>query len=138
MPTSSTQFVKAMATETTIASGSSGEATVLVSVQNGFHINANPPTFSYLKATELSAENDPALVVGFIKYPNAATRKFAFADQPLAVYEGEVPIRLMLKAVKNAAKRDYKLRAKLKVQACDEQVCYPPGTIDLTVPVTVK
>jgi hypothetical protein len=44
----------------------------------------------------------------------------------------------MLKATPAAEPGKHNLSAKLRVQACDDQVCYAPGTIDLTIPVTVK
>ena len=135
---SSTRFVTATVTPAEMSAGGSAEATVTIAIQHGYHINANPPTFSYLKATEVSVENGDAVLVGFIIYPNALTKKFSFAEQPLAVYEGEVAIKLMLKAAKGAAKKTYSLPAKLKVQACDDQVCYPPGTIDIPIPATIK
>src|SRR5215212_6950906 len=39
-----------------IKAGSSGEAAVKLTIASGYHINANPPSFSYLKATELQIE----------------------------------------------------------------------------------
>lgn len=135
---SSTKFVKANVIGAEMPVGDSAEAAVTIAIQQGYHINANPPTFPYLKATEVSVENGDAVLVSFITYPNALTRKFSFADQPLAVYEGEVAIKLTLKAAKGAAKKSYSLPAKLKLQACDDQVCYAPGAIDLSIPVTIK
>jgi len=44
----------------------------------------------------------------------------------------------MLKAAPSAETGKHNLSATLRVQACDDQVCYAPGTIDLTIPVTVK
>ncbi|MDQ2855254.1 MAG: protein-disulfide reductase DsbD N-terminal domain-containing protein, partial [Acidobacteriota bacterium] len=78
------------------------------------------------------------LSVGFIKYPTAVKKKFSFSDKQLAVYEGEVPIKVLLKADATAAKGLHQLAAKLNVQACDDQLCYPPGTLKLTLPVTIK
>jgi hypothetical protein len=137
-PISSLNFVKADASEVEISAGGSGEAIVRVRVQNGYHVNANPPTYPYLKATELTAQSADGLSVGFVTYPTAITKKFAFAQKPLAVYEGEVPIKVMLKAAASATKTPHALAGRLNVQACDDQVCYPPGTLDITIPVAIK
>lgn len=137
-PISSLNFVKASASEAQISAGGSGEATVRVIVQSGYHVNANPPTYPYLKATELAVETGDGLSVAFITYPTALTKKFPFAQKPLAVYEGEVPIKVMLKAAASATKTSHPLAARLNVQACDDQVCYPPATLDMSIPVTVK
>ncbi|MCU1268019.1 MAG: thiol:disulfide interchange protein DsbD [Acidobacteria bacterium] len=134
----SLSFVKARAAEMQVAAGGSGEAIVTVAVQSGYHVNANPATDAYLKATELIVQPAEGLTLAFIKYPTAVKKTFSFSDKQLAVYEGEIPIKVQLKAGKEAAKGSHKLVAKLNVQACDDQLCYPPGTLELTIPVTVK
>jgi hypothetical protein len=65
-------------------------------------------------------------------------KKFAFAEQPLRVYEGETQLKVMLNADKSAPKGPRNLPAKLNVQACDDKLCYPPGSIDVVIPVTIK
>lgn len=134
----STDVVKANPQELTLAKGESGYAVVRVSVQNGYHINANPPSFPYLKATELELMPANGLSVDFVTYPDPLTKKFSFSEEPLKVYEGDTPVKAMLKAASSAPAGTHNLSAKLRVQACDDQVCYPPGVIDLIVPVTVK
>jgi hypothetical protein len=56
----------------------------------------------------------------------------------LKVYEGETIVQAMVKAGPAAETGRHNLSAKLRVQACDDAVCYAPGTMDLSVPVTVK
>jgi len=68
----------------------------------------------------------------------AKRKKFQFADQPLAVYEREAPIKLILRAEKNAASGTRSLPITVKVQACDEEKCFPPATLNSTISVTVK
>lgn len=134
----STDVVKANPQQLTLAKGESGYAVVMVAIQNGYHINANPPSFPYLKATELELTPASGLSVDFVSYPDPLTKKFSFSEEPLKVYEGETPVKAMLKAAPSAPAGTHNLSAKLRVQACDDQVCYPPGVIDLSVPVTIK
>ena len=134
----STDVVKATPEELTLAKGESGYAIVRLQIRNGYHINANPPTFPYLKATELELTPANGISVDFVTYPDALTKKFAFADEPLKVYEGETIVKAMLKAGPSAPTGKHNLSAKLRVQACDDTVCYPPGVMDLTVTVAVK
>jgi len=134
----SVDVVKASAPPAQIAAGGSAEAIVHLNIQSGYHVNANPPTYAYLKATELEVPATDGLSVGFITYPDADTKKFPFAEKPLAVYEGEISLKVFLKAEKTAQPGQRSLDAKLRIQACDDQVCYPPGTLDLTIPVTVQ
>ena len=134
----SVDVVEATPQEATIAPGESGELVVPIKIANGYHVNANPPSFSYLKATELEIPPANGISVEFITYPAPLVKKFSFAEKELAVYEGEAVLRARLKADKSAQTGKHNLSAKLRVQACDDKVCYAPGVLDLLVPVNIK
>ncbi len=134
----SESVVKALAEPVAIAAGGSTVAIIRLAIQSGYHVNANPPTFSYLKATQLDITASDGIAASSVSYPAPLTRKLAFADKPLAVYEGETEIRAKIKADNGASKGEHSIAAQLRVQACDDQVCYPPGQIELRIPVTVK
>lgn len=130
--------VSAKATATEIKAGGAADALVSVIVAGGYHVNANPPTMSYLIATKVEIEAQAGITAGKPVYPSAVMKKFAFADKPLAVYEGEAKIKVPLRAEANAIKSTTTLRAKVTAQPCDEQACYPPREIETTISVTVK
>jgi DsbC/DsbD-like thiol-disulfide interchange protein len=134
----SVDVVKATPQETTLARGESGDALVGLKITNGYHVNANPPSQSYLKPTEIELKPAEGISVEFITYPDPLVRKFSFSETPLKVYEGETSLKLRLKADKTASVGKHNLSAKLRVQACDDKVCYAPGALDVTVPVNVK
>ncbi|HEY6230599.1 MAG TPA: protein-disulfide reductase DsbD domain-containing protein [Pyrinomonadaceae bacterium] len=121
-----------------IPAGGSADAIVRLTIQNGYHINANPPTYPYLKATVLEITPADGVSDGQIFYPKPVERKFAFADKPLAVYEGETELKVSLKADQTAKKGERSIPARLRIQACDSQVCYPPGAIQIQIAVNVK
>jgi hypothetical protein len=64
-------------------------------------------------------------------------KKFPFAEKPLAVYEGETEVKALLKTEKTASVGQRSIPATLRIQACDNQVCYPPGTLQLAIPVSI-
>lgn len=134
----SVDVVKTVAQPVEVAAGSSGEAVVRLTIQKGYHINANPPTYPYLIATVLEAPPSHGVSIGKVSYPPPLSRKFVFAEKPLAVYEGDTEVKATVKADKSAQTGQQSLSAKLRIQACDEAVCYAPGTIDLIIPVSVK
>lgn len=135
---SSVGVVKASPQETTITRGESAELVVPIKITQGYHVNANPPSYSYLIATELEIPQADGISVESITYPDALTRKFPFAEKPLAVYEGDTTLKARLKADKAARTGIHNLSAKLRVQACDDKVCYAPGVLDVTLPVNIK
>lgn len=135
---SSETVVKASVEPVAIPAGGSGQATVQISIRNGYHINANPPTFPYLKATEVEVTDTEGILVDYTYYPSPLTKKFSFAEKPLAVYEGQVPVTIAFNAANSAKKGQRSISGTLRIQACDDQVCYPPGKIDIVIPVTIK
>lgn len=134
----SVDVVKAQPQEATLAPGESGETLVLIQITNGYHVNANPPSQPYLKPTELELKPTDGISVEFIVYPDPLVRTFAFSDTPLKVYEGDTQLRVRLKADKKVAPGKHNLSAKLRIQACDEKVCYAPGALDMVLPVNIK
>lgn len=135
---SSVDVVKAQPQQVTLSPGKSVDAEVRLNIEDGFHVNGNPASFSYLKPTELELKPDGDISVSFITYPDPLIKKFSFAEQPLAVYEGETVIKVRLKATQAAKAGRKNLSATLRVQACDDQVCYAPGAMEITLPVEVK
>lgn len=121
-----------------LAPGGETVAAIEVNIASGYHVNANPASAKYLIATALEVEAGDKITAGQPQYPASVMKKFAFSPDQLAVYEGAAQIKVQLKAAADAAKGDHTLRAKLRVQPCDDQACYPPRTIDTSIPVTVK
>lgn len=134
---SSKDVVKVSAAGISIPAGGSGEATIALSISPGYHINANPATFPYLIATQVTPGAADGITADKPVYPSAEKKKFAFAEEPLAVYEGEVQIKLPLRADAKA-KGSIPVPVNLRVQACDQEKCFPPDTLNAAIPVEVK
>lgn len=134
----SADVVKASPDPVVIEAGASADATIRLNIQSGYHVNANPPSFPYLKATELQIPATDGVSVGFIVYPDPLKKRFEFNDEELAVYEGETILKVNLKADNGTKIGKRELPAKLQVQACDDKVCYAPGVIRFSIPVDVQ
>ena len=132
------EVVGVIADEVDVRAGGAAVADVRLSVTRGYHVNANPATEKFLIPTEIKIEPSEGITAGAPTYPAAATKKFSFSEKPLAVYEGEVSIKLPLRAQASAAKGQRKLRARLRYQACDEEKCYPPTSVDASIPITIS
>ena len=101
----------------------------------GFHVNANPATFPYLIATEVQpGKVDGITVAGKLTYPAPKMETFAFADQPLAVYEGSVTIPIPVTPAPGA-RGQRTIPFRIRVQACDNEKCYPPAMLDASLPI---
>jgi uncharacterized protein len=147
---SSASVVKVRAADVSIPAGGNADATVTLSISPGYHVNANPATFSYLIATEVRRVPEPdgfCAVIGKVVYPGPITKKFVFAEKPLAVYEGDAVVKLPLRlpgpresgCLAYAAKGARgSLPIEVRVQACDSEKCYAPDTLKTTLAVDVK
>ena len=137
-PAPKAQPVTATVEEVRLDAGGAGEATVRLDIADGFHTHANPATDKFYIATALTAEPSDAIKPGSPVYPPGVQRKLGFEEKPLSLYEGTVRIKLPLRADKNAAKGRHTLRAKLRVQHCNDRECFPPINIDAPIPVTIN
>jgi hypothetical protein len=132
---SSADVVTLGGTGTAMTGDNNGEALVMLNIAPGYHVNANPATYPYLIATEVTAGKVEGIDVGKAVYPPAKKQKFEFADAPLAVYEGQIEVRLPIKV---ASKGSRSLPLNVRVQACDHEQCFPPATLNTNVSVEVK
>ena len=135
---SSVDVVKARAADVSIPAGGNADATVTLSISPGYHVNANPATFSYLIPTSVDPGKAEGIIAGKPIYPVAQKEKFQFADEPLAVYEGDVQIKLPLRVEVNAGKGARSLLVDVRIQACDTEKCYAPDTLKTMIVVDVK
>jgi hypothetical protein len=124
--------------QTEIKAGGSGTAIIKIKIQPPFHVNANPPSESNLIPTAIEFESKNNLTFEKPIYPAGEAKKFQFSEKPLQVYEGEIEIKLPVKAAANAAKGEQNASGKLRFQPCDEAVCYRPQTVDVVLPIKIS
>jgi hypothetical protein len=136
-PTPQAQVVTATAEEVKLAAGGAGEATVRLDIAPGYHVNANPASDRFYVATELRAEPLAGVNAGRPVYPPGVPRKLGFEEKPLSLYEGSVEIRLPLRAEPGAAKGRHTLRARVRVQPCNDEACLQPREIDAHIPLNI-
>ena len=137
-PAPQPQPVTATVEEAQLEAGGAGEARVRLDIAQGYHTHANPATDKFYIATALTAEASGGITPGSPVYPPGVRRTLGFSDKPLSLYEGTVVIKLPLSADKMAAKGRHTLRAKLRVQHCNDSECFPPRDIDAPIPVVIN
>lgn len=120
-----------------IPAGDSAAAAVVMNIEDGWHVNAHEPTLDYLIGTELKIDTLSGFTVSGMQYPEPERFTFAFAGEPLDVYQGNAPIFFMLAASPDLAPGSYTLTGSLRVQACDDKSCLAPSTLDVSIPVEV-
>jgi thiol:disulfide interchange protein DsbD len=107
-----------------------GTASVHMTIAAGWHINAHEPADEFLIPTILTLEPPAGVSVGPLTYPKPVSRVLPFSEgKAMLLYEGDVEI---VAALSGTAAAGAPFRGKLRYQACDEERCLPPRTLELT------
>jgi len=107
-------------------------AAVVLEVPDGYHINANKPLGKYAIPTTLKIEAPNGVTVGAIAFPRAVVRKLkATNNESLAVYEGRAIMRFNVTVPANYGDGWLNLKAKVRYQSCNDDVCFPPKSQEI-------
>lgn len=111
-------------------------AKIKVQVRQGYHVNSNTPADAYLIPTRLTWDAAP-LAVSSIVYPKPQMQKFQFSAQPLSVFTGDFEIATTFTVPAKTAIGPAILSGKLRYQACNNTMCFPPKTVDVSLTVNI-
>jgi hypothetical protein len=75
--------------------------------------------------------------VSKVSYPKAKMASFGFSEEPLAVYDGTVELMATLKTDDSVEPGPRSIPGKVTFQACNDQACLPPSTVDVTATVEI-
>jgi hypothetical protein len=98
--------------------GERGELAVILTIDEGWHVNANPASLAYLVAT---AVEGPALGGRSVRYPEGRSYQPEFAPTAIQVYAGTVEI--VVSPGETAVSPE---GLALRFQACSDTQCLPP------------
>jgi thiol:disulfide interchange protein len=102
-----------------------------VGVPEGLHTQSNKPRDPLLIPTTLRVDVPGNTTVEEIVWPPAIDLKQVTGDKPLAVFEREFLVGIKLSLSASIAPGDLPVRGRLRYQACDVNLCYPPATEDV-------
>ena len=107
-------------------------------VQAGFHVNSNTPTYDYLIPLKLTWISTGALTAGNVTYPKASMEKYAFSEKPLSVVTGKFDLTAHFKVASNAPAGPGMATGQLKYQACNDRACFAPKTVEIAIPYQIR
>src|SRR5260221_4930269 len=121
-----------------VARGKEFQIAVVLTIRDGYHINARKTTLEYLIPTELRAELPVGYKASEVIYPNGELKSFAFSQtEKLNVYTGTVTLHLKVTAPAGAPLGSAHIPLKLRYQSCSEAVCLPPVRQDVDASFTL-
>jgi hypothetical protein len=106
-----------------------------VAVQTGFHVNSDKPKDEFLIPLKLTWTGGP-LEIQSVSYPKPEEIKVG--SQMLTVFTGNFQIGTSFQAPANAPVGNAIMVGKLRYQACNNEMCFRPASIEVHLPVSVE
>lgn len=119
----------------TVKAGAPVDSALKLNLKQGFHVNSSTPSEDYLIPLKLTW-NEGALEAAGTTFPKPEYHKYSFAQMPLSVYTGDFEIVTHFKA--KAKPGVSSMTGKLRYQACNDNMCLPPKTLEVKVDVEVQ
>ncbi len=118
--------------------GRSAQGTVVMDIPSGFHVNSNRPLEKFLIPTQLKIETQNGLRTGAVSYPRPVLRNFKFSKNRVSVYEGRATMRFNVTVPANFSPGTTEVKAHLRYQSCNDEVCFPPQSRDVSLWLKVQ
>ncbi len=122
-----------------VAGKRGGDLTAKLSVvlRPGYHVNSNTPNEAFLIPLKLTWTPAP-IEGGSVEYPKAHDEKYEFSEKPVSVYTGNFELLTKFKVPASASQGPAVLLGKLRYQACNNNACFPPKTVEVKLPVDIQ
>jgi uncharacterized protein YyaL (SSP411 family) len=125
------------ASRLSVQPGQSFDIAVKLAIDKGWHLYGPNPGVKFVLPTTLSLAENSTASLGDFKYPPGEKRDDPVLKESVAVYEGEVWLRVPATIAKDAEVGKVVLEFKLRTQACDEKQCLQPRTATLKLPIEI-
>jgi len=116
--------------------GGHGTLTITLTFAPGAHCNAHKLPDQNFIPTTFASNAVAGVKVGAAKFPAGVEVETAGLKQ--VVYDKPTKIVVPFTVAKSAKPGSVKIGGKLTYQACNTAVCFPPKTVTLAAPVTIK
>ncbi len=120
-----------------IHSGMDLKIALRVEILGTWHINSNVPAEDFLVATNVDIPYESSFSFSEFKYPEALSLFLEFSERPVSVFEGEIFIGGVIPIPEDIALGKNTIPLQFTYQACNDQSCLPPKTIEKEIIITV-
>lgn len=118
--------------------GGSAKAEVVMDIPGGFHVHSNRPLEKFLIATQLKVDAPTGMRVSAVSYPRAILRSLKFSKNRVALFEGRATMRFNISVPANFGSDSAQLKATLRYQSCNDELCFPPQTKEVWINVKLR
>lgn len=116
---------------------------VVLDIEAGYKVNADaariPAEASFLIPTSVQVSGSDAAAAGAIQWPELHFVPGAVAgiEADLPVFDGRAVVYVPVTLAADAEPGELPLRVAVEVQACDDQQCLMPSSIEVEIPLTI-
>ena len=121
----------------TVKRGGMTDLKLTATLNEGFHANSHTPSDENLIPLKLTWEPG-ALTAKDVLYPKPKFEKYEFSEKPLSVVEGAFDLTTKFAAAASAPAGPSVVTGHLRYQACNNNSCFPPKTVEIKLPVLVQ
>jgi thioredoxin:protein disulfide reductase len=111
--------------------GTTVRVALQVALPDNLHVQSDRPRDPTLIPTVLTIDPPPGVTLRGIAFPPAMDLEQEGQDEPLAVFENRFAIGAELAIAADAPLGPLTVPARLRYQACDDKLCYPPVTAEV-------
>jgi thiol:disulfide interchange protein DsbD len=123
--------------ESETRAGGTVRAALQVRLPPQLHVQSNAPRDPSLIPTELTFSPPAGVRATEIVFPKATDFQQVGLPQPLAVFEHEFAIGVQFDVAEGTTPATIDVPGRLRYQACDDKVCFPPQTAEVRWALTV-
>jgi DsbC/DsbD-like thiol-disulfide interchange protein len=122
---------------TSVTPGGEVRLALKVTLPPTVHVQSDKPSDPSFIPTMLTVDLPKGLSAIQTVYPKSEQLKQEGVKDPLSVFGNEFTVRVLLKIARDVAPGTLVVPGRLRYQACNESVCFPPATADATWSVRV-
>jgi thioredoxin:protein disulfide reductase len=123
--------------ESEARAGGTARAALQVTLPQQLHVQSDAPRDPSLIPTVLTLQPPTGVRATEIVFPQATDFNQVGQSQPLAVFEHHFAIGVQFAVDEGTAPGSIDVAGRLRYQACDDKLCYPPQTADVRWTLTV-
>ena len=122
----------------TVRRGRSAQAVVTMDIPAGYHVHSNRPLEKFLIATQLDIEAPQGVKVSRVIYPRPILRSLKFSKNRVSVFEGRATMRFNVTIPASFGSDSASVKALLRYQSCNDELCFPPQTKEVWINIKVR
>jgi uncharacterized protein YyaL (SSP411 family) len=123
-----------------IAPGGELDVVVSLTIQDGWHLYANPTGVPELKPTTLTIDrsSEPLATVVKVTYPAGEAKILeSTGTEKVSLYEAKIQVSVRIRLADDVKPGAVRVKLQLSYQACNDRLCLAPAKLEIPLEISV-